>query len=118
MFARGVLSGHPAKDIHPEPAEGFFSYSPLPAGQSKAISIHTAPFSVPKTPAAKSCASITSKLIETKALQVLYSGHLRKTGGRGSDQFANGYPARPFQMHSGRQFFSASRALNLKLAQM
>src|ERR1700675_804423 len=48
------------------------------------LSLHTAPISVPKTPASKSCACLTSKLIETKELQVLYSGHLRKTGGRGS----------------------------------
>ena len=31
----------------------------------------------------KSRVSITSKLIQTKRLQVLYFGHLRKTGGRG-----------------------------------
>ena len=38
---------------------------------------------VPKIPAAKSRIPITSKLIEIKRLQVLYSGYLRKTGGRG-----------------------------------
>src|SRR5258705_12150199 len=59
------------------------------------LSLHTAPLSVPKTPASNSRVSITSKLIETKRLQVLHSGHLRKTGGRGSYQFANGHPARP-----------------------
>src|SRR5882724_8711132 len=48
------------------------------------LSLHTAPLSVPKTLATNSRISITSKLIQTKALQVLYSGHLRKTGGRGS----------------------------------
>src|SRR5882757_2794541 len=48
------------------------------------LPLHTAPPSVPKTPASKSRVSITSKLIETKRLQVLHSGHLRKTGGRGS----------------------------------
>src|SRR5882762_912875 len=48
------------------------------------LSLHTAPISVPKTPASKSCVPITSKLIETEGLQLLYSGHLRKTGGRGS----------------------------------
>src|SRR5258707_4180606 len=95
MRARGVLSGHPTKDVHPEPAEGLFSYSPLPAGQSNAISLHGAPFSVPKTLATNSRVSITSKLIETKRLQVLYSGHLRKTGGRGSYQFAKKYSTRP-----------------------
>src|SRR5258707_4125542 len=39
---------------------------------------------VPKTPTSKSRVSITSKLIENKPLQVLHSGHLRKTGGWGS----------------------------------
>src|SRR5258707_1608825 len=48
------------------------------------LSLHTAPPSVPKTPASKSCVPITSKLIENNPLQVLHSGHLRKTGGRGS----------------------------------
>src|SRR5258708_3387817 len=48
------------------------------------LSLHTAPISVPKSPAPKSCACLTSKLIETKRLQVLHSGHLRKTAGRGS----------------------------------
>jgi hypothetical protein len=46
--------------------------------------LHTAQLPVPKNPAAKPCVSITSKLIESKRLQVLYFGHLRKTGGRGS----------------------------------
>ena len=46
--------------------------------------LHTAHLPVPKTPAAKPCISITSKLIEIKRLQVLHSGHLRKTEGRGS----------------------------------
>ena len=45
--------------------------------------LYTAPPPVPKNPAAKPCVSITSKLIQTKGLQVLYFGHLRKTGGRG-----------------------------------
>src|SRR5713101_7013730 len=48
------------------------------------LSLHTARLSVPKTPASKSCASITSKLIQIKGLQVLSSGHLRKPWGRGS----------------------------------
>jgi hypothetical protein len=39
---------------------------------------------VPKIPTAKPCVSISSKLIEIKRLQALHSGHLRKTGGRGS----------------------------------
>jgi hypothetical protein len=46
--------------------------------------LHTAQLSVPKNLAVKPCISITSKLIQSKRLQVLYFGHLRKTGGRGS----------------------------------
>ena len=46
--------------------------------------VHTARLSVPKIPAAKPCVFISSKLIEINRLQVFYSGHLRKTGGRGS----------------------------------
>src|ERR1700730_10500614 len=38
---------------------------------------------VPKTLATNSRVSITSKLIEIKGLQVLYSDHLRKIEGRG-----------------------------------
>src|SRR6266436_5472971 len=45
--------------------------------------LHTAHLPVPKSLAAKPCISLTSKLIQIKALQVLYSGHLQKTGGRG-----------------------------------
>src|SRR5882757_1197341 len=84
MFAREAVIGHPAKDVHPEPAEGLFSDSPFLAGQCKIISIHTAHLPVPKSLAAKSRVSITSKLIQTKGLQVLHFCHLRKTGGRGS----------------------------------
>src|SRR5882762_9824431 len=61
----------------------------------RVLSLHTAQLPVQKTRATNSRVSITSKLIETKRLQVLHSGHLRKTGGRGSYQFAEGYPARP-----------------------
>jgi hypothetical protein len=86
MFARGLVSGHPTKDVHPEPAEGFFSYFPLLAGQSEAISLHTPPLLGRKSFEVKSRVSISSKLIETKGLQVFYFGHLRKTGGRGSYQ--------------------------------
>src|SRR5260221_12560921 len=50
------------------------------------VSLHTPPPPVPKIPSAKPCVSLTSKLIDIKRLQVLYSGHLRKTGGRGSYQ--------------------------------
>src|SRR6266702_8636385 len=49
----------------------------------KLFSPSSAQLPYPKTPASKSPVSITSKLIENKALQVLYSGHLRKTGGGG-----------------------------------
>src|SRR5260221_4563755 len=50
------------------------------------VSLHPPPPPVPKIPSAKPCVSLTSKLIDIKRLQVLYSGHLRKTGGRGSYQ--------------------------------
>jgi hypothetical protein len=53
------------------------------------ISLHTAHLPVPKNLASKSRVSITSKLIETKGLQVLHFGHLRKTGGRGSYQLVH-----------------------------
>src|SRR5258708_1221597 len=66
------------------------------------LSLHTARLSFPKTLPSKSCVPLTSKLIQTKALQVLYSGHLRKTGGRGSyrlvhtahHDFQRGLPAK------------------------
>ncbi len=48
------------------------------------VYLHAAHLPVPKSLSAKSRVSITSKLIESKRLQVLYFGHLRKTGGRGS----------------------------------
>ena len=48
------------------------------------LSLHTPPFPGRKCFAAKSRISISSKLIENKRFQVLYFGHLRKTGGRGS----------------------------------
>jgi hypothetical protein len=41
-----------------------------------------------KTLTSNSRVSITSKLIQTKRLQLHYFGHLRKTGGRGSYWFA------------------------------
>ena len=53
----------------------------LPKGPSL---LSDAQLSIPKTLATNSRVSITSKQIEIKGLQVLYSGHLRKTGGRGS----------------------------------
>jgi hypothetical protein len=48
-----------------------------------AASLHIAHVPVPKSLAAKSRISTSSKLIDTNRLQVLYFGHLRKTGGRG-----------------------------------
>ena len=47
------------------------------------VSLRTAQLPVPKTLTSKSRVSITYKLIQNKRLQVLYFGHLRKTGGRG-----------------------------------
>src|SRR5258708_39669373 len=48
------------------------------------VSLHIAHVPGQKNLASNSCVSITSKLIETKPLQVLYFGHLRKTGGWGN----------------------------------
>ena len=70
MFARGFVTGHPTKDVHPELVEGAFSYS-------------TPPLLGRKPSLVKFRVSISSKLIEIKGLQVPYFGHLRKTGGRG-----------------------------------
>jgi hypothetical protein len=60
------------------------------------VSLHTPPLLGRKPSSVKSRVSITSKLIEIKRLQVLYSGHLRKTGGGGSYRLvhATGYPVR------------------------
>src|SRR6266403_3092498 len=63
------------------------------------VYLHAAHLFVPKIPAAKPCVSITSKLIEIKRLQVLYSGHLRKTGGGGRNQLIN-IVAEPQSGHS------------------
>src|SRR6267142_4678763 len=68
----------------------------------KLFSLSSAQLPDQKTLASKSRVSITSKLIENKALQVLYSGHLRKTGGRWSyrlvhtahHDFQRGLPAK------------------------
>jgi len=73
------------------------------------LSLHIVQLSVPKTPASNSRVSITSKLIETKRLQVLHSGHLRKTGGGGSYQLCKAYPARPSTLRAtehGRNLFT------------
>src|SRR6266481_5135089 len=52
---------------------------------SKGLSLFSAAhLPAPKSVSAKSCISITSKLIQTKGLQLHYFCHLRKTGGRGS----------------------------------
>jgi len=61
--------------------------------------LHAAHLPALKSLAAKPCVSITSKLIENKRLQVLYSGHLRKTGGRGRNQQIN-IVAEPQSCHS------------------
>src|ERR1700675_6334 len=45
------------------------------------VSLHTLPHLGRKPSSVKSRVSTTSKLIETKGLQVFYFGHLRKTGG-------------------------------------
>src|ERR1700675_1007690 len=45
------------------------------------VSLHAAQLPVQKTLATNSRVSISSKRIETKGLQLLHSGHLRKTGG-------------------------------------
>ena len=50
---------------------------------------------VPKIPAAKPCVSITCKLTQNTRLQVLYSGHLRKTGGWGSYRLVHTAEKRP-----------------------
>jgi len=47
------------------------------------VSLHTPPLPGRKPSSVKSRVSITSKLIESKGLQLHYFGHLRKTGGRG-----------------------------------
>src|SRR6267378_3770320 len=63
---------------------------------SKGLSLFSAAhLPVPKSLAAKSRVSITSKLIQTKGLQVLHFCHLRKTGGRGSSTFLISQPPFP-----------------------
>jgi hypothetical protein len=59
------------------------------------VSLHTAHLPAPKTLTSKSRVSITSKLIQNTGLQALYSGHLRKTGGRGSYQLSILHPLFP-----------------------
>src|SRR5260221_1367799 len=75
----------------------------------KLFSPSSAQLPAPKTLASKSCVPITSKLIETKELQVLYFGNLRKTGGRGSYRLVHAaYSLRA----------EASPVLDLELAEM
>jgi hypothetical protein len=50
------------------------------------VSLHAPPLLGRKPSSVKSRVSISSKLIETKGLQLHHFGHLRKTGGRGSYQ--------------------------------
>ncbi len=99
--ARGLVAGHPTKDVHPELVEGFFSGSTPPLLGRKPSSV-------------KSRISISSKLIEIKGLQVLYFGHLRKTGGRGSYRLIHTARCpwfRLVQSNAGPQFCNlASRA--------
>src|ERR1700686_283733 len=45
LAAKSNYSGHPTKDVHAEPAEGLFSYSSIPVGQHRAISIQPAHYS-------------------------------------------------------------------------
>ena len=56
------------------------------------VYLYAAHLPVPKSLAAKSTVSISSKLIEIKRLQLLYFGHLRKTGGRGSYRLVHTLP--------------------------
>ena len=75
MFARGAVYLHAAcpergRRVYPE-------------------SVRRAHLPVPKSLTSKSSVSISSKLIETKGLQALCFGHLRKTGGRGSYQLVH-----------------------------
>src|SRR6267143_3327069 len=63
----------------------MLALSGLCEGRARGVlPLQTVQLAVPKTLATNSRVSITSKLIENKPLQVLHSGHLRKTGGRGS----------------------------------
>jgi hypothetical protein len=59
------------------------------------LPLHTPPLLGRKPSSVKSRISISSKLIENKILQVFYSGHLRKKGGRGSHQLPIRHPLFP-----------------------
>jgi hypothetical protein len=92
-FAQGVVYLHAAC---PERNE-FFAPRVLHRGRR-------AHLPVPKSLAAKSRVSISSKLIEIKGLQLHYFGHLRKTGGRGS----YGHPTRDVHPEPVEGLFSYS----------
>src|SRR6266702_8851385 len=62
-----------------------------------AVYLHAAHLPVPKTLAAKSSVSTSSKLIETKGLQLQHFGHLRKTGGWGSYRLVHTLPVTSLQ---------------------
>jgi len=63
----------------------MFTLSVLREGFARGlVYLHTLPPLGRKPSPAKSRVSITSKLIQSKGLQVQHFGHLRKTGGRGS----------------------------------
>src|SRR5258708_21808471 len=68
------------------------------------VLLYTALPPAPKSLAAKSSVSATSKLIETKRLQVHSFGHLQKIGGLGSD----GYLTRNVHPELVEGFFSDS----------
>src|SRR5260370_39983210 len=77
------------------------------------VSLHIAHVPGQKNLASNSCVSITSKLIETKPLQVLYFGHLRKTGGWGNYQLCNATSGSPLPLPFAN--LSALRASALAL---
>jgi hypothetical protein len=66
--------------------------------------LHIPPILGPKPPSAKSRIPISSKLIENKRFQVLYFGHLRKTGGWGS----YGHPTKDVHPEPAEGLFSDS----------
>src|SRR6266481_4518886 len=73
------------------------------------FSLHTLPLLGRKSSLVKSRVSITSKLIESKRLQVLYFGHLRKTGGWGS----YGHLTKDVHPEPAEGFFSILRSFFL-----
>jgi len=73
------------------------------------VSLHSPPLLGQKPSLVKSRVSITSKLIESKRLQVLYFGHLRKTGGWGS----YGHLTKDVHPEPAEGFFSIFRSFFL-----